>query len=438
MKILFLYIIYRYMHCFFDVSGVRKSKELLAYGLYLAAAGLIRDLLGLPYIVRSFMVDVLSVYLLSQIYPGKQGKKLLATALVCSMNTFCKVVAFYALGDLALSAWEADESRYIAVLLCYICQRIIEKSGIKNMREDISLKHWDLLIFLPSICVLSLIALVVSGIDERYVVVTVGVGMILLNLIVFYICDEMVGAYTKLEERALVERQLESYSRQLELVMRSEEKVRGLRHDLKHHLGEILMMAEGKRSDDIKEYIKNMQLYMTNEDEYVSSGNADIDSLINLMLNKAKKELGNVSCKVSVPQGLDIPPFDWNIIMGNLLDNAIHAARGSDAELLQVRINYQRGVLFINVKNSYQGTLVKTTERYLSTKAYDRADSLQAHGIGLDNVRKIVEKYNGSMEISDADGMFDVGIMMYVAATGKSGQEGTVDGPDNGFRRSGY
>ena len=36
------------------------------------------------------------------------------------------------------------------------------------------------------------------------------------------------------------------------------------------------------------------------------------------------------------------------------------------------------------------------------------------HGLGIRNVRRIVEKYDGSMEISSADGIFDVRIMMYV------------------------
>ena len=281
------------------------------------------------------------------------------------------------------------------------------------MRKDIALKHWDLLIFLPIVCVLLLLVLVVSETKSQYVVAIMGVGMILLNLIVFYICDEMVGAYTKLEESALVERQLESYSNQLEIVMKSEEKIRGLRHDLKHHLSEILMMAEGKRVEDIKSYIKNMQMYMTNEKEYVSSGNTDVDSLLNLMINRAGNDLGNFKCKVCVPQELDIQTFDWNIILGNLLDNAISAAKESDDKLLHINITYQRGILFINIKNSYNGVLIKTADKYISTKEYDKSDNSQVHGLGIKNVKKIVEKYNGSIEINDESGLFDVRLILY-------------------------
>lgn len=412
LQIASLYIVYRYMHCFFETAKVNRTRELVSYGLYFAAEYLVGRLSDLP--VIDVTTSILFLYLLTQIYPGKQGKKLLATFLIQGMNMFCEVAVVFLLNDNGWDGEYGSGSVYIVVLLMFLCERLIEKFGIRNMRERTSLKHWDLLIFLPLISVIIVFVLITSGIDNRYVGVTISVGIILLNLIVFYICDELVGAYIRLEESALVERQLESYSNQLDVLMKSEEKVRGLRHDLKHHLNEILMMADKNKVADIKDYIRNMQMYMTNENEYVSSGNTDIDSLLNLMLNKAKNELRNVKCKVSVPCELDIQAFDWNIILGNLVDNAIRAAKESEDRLLHIKISYQRGILLINIKNSYHGELVKTDDKYISTKEYDRTDPLQLHGLGIKNVKKIVEKYNGSIEIEDEDGIFDVRILMYV------------------------
>ena len=297
----------------------------------------------------------------------------------------------------------------------YVCERVMEKFCIRNIKEDASLKHWDLLIFLPVISVSILFVLIIFNEENRYIGSAVSAGVICLNLIVFYICDELVGAYIKLKESALVARQLESYSNQLNVVMKSEEKVRGLRHDLKHHLSEILMLADRNRPREIADYVRNMQADLLGEGEHISSGNADIDSLVNLMLERAKKELGSVRCHVCVPQELDLSAFDWNIILGNLMDNAIDASKRSEDKLLQLRIHYRKGMLFIDIKNSYNGELLKAEGRYLSTKDYDRTDESQVHGLGIRNVRRIVEKYNGSMEISDEDTIFEVRILMYVS-----------------------
>lgn len=413
LHIAILYIVYRYMRCFFDSAQIRKNSESAAYGFYFLISCLFHAKCSEP--VINFAASIVFVFLLTQIYPGKQGKKLIAAFLIQGMNILCETAAIYLVYDGGIGEARNTRVYYLMFLLMYVCERIIEKFGIRNMRDNIALKHWDLLIFLPIITVIVMFIMITADIQNRYVGVTVSVGMILLNLIVFYICDELVGAYTRLEEGAIVERQLESYSNQLDVIMKSEEKVRGLRHDLKHHLNELLLMAEADRAADIRDYVRDMQVYMTYEREYASSGNTDIDSLINLMLDKAKNELENVKCKVSVPQEIDIPSFDWNIILGNLLDNAISAAKESDDKFLQIKISYQRGILFISIKNSYSGTRMKAGDRYITTKSYDRTDRTQVHGMGIQNVKRIVEKYNGSIELSDENGIFDVKVLMYVS-----------------------
>ena len=410
------YIVYRYMHCFFDAAQVERKKELISYIIYFAAGYLI-SLFDDTFLINVAANSVL-IYLLAQIYMGKQGKKLLAACLIIGMNMLCAAAASFLLYDYRLDGGYSTEEWYISFLLMFLCERIVEKFSIKNMREEYSFRNWDLLIFLPVISVLILFVLIASGMDNRFVGITISIGLVLLNLIVFYICDELVGAYIRLEENAIVERQLESYSNQLDVLMKSEERVRGLRHDLKHHLNEIMMMAEGNRPEDIKAYIQNMQMYMTNEKEYASSGNADIDSLLNLMLDKAKSELRDVRCKVSVPCELDISSFDWNIILGNLLDNAIRAAKDSEEGFLYLKIAYQRGMVLIHIKNSYRGKLLKADGKYLSTKDYDRTDTSQIHGMGIRNVEKIAEKYNGSIEINDEACLFDVKIILYAAVKG--------------------
>lgn len=414
-----LYIIFRYMHCFFDTVRAKKGSEPIAYVLYLVVVCLV-DGLSAAVLVK-FLINTVFLYLLAQVYHGKQGKKLLAAALIQGINLFCEALAVYMLYDCKVDGKYGREMYYAVFLFMYVSERMMEKFCIRNIKEDTALKHWDLLIFLPFISVIILFVLITFEEENRYIGFAVSAGIISLNLIVFYICDELVGAYIKLKESALVTRQLESYSNQLNVVMKSEEKVRGLRHDLKHHLSEILMLAERGKTLQIVDYVQNMQAELLGEGEHISSGNAEIDSLVNLMLERAKRELGNVRCHVCVPQELDVSAFDWNIILGNLMDNAIEAARRSDDKLLQIKIHYQKGMLLIDIKNSYSGELLKSEDKYLSTKDYDRTDETQVHGLGIKNVRRIVEKYDGNMEISDEAGIFEVRILMYVP-TGKSVQ----------------
>ena len=71
-------------------------------------------------------------------------------------------------------------------------------------------------------------------------------------------------------------------------------------------------------------------------------------------------------------------------------------------------------MLLIQMKNSYCGALVRCGDRYLSTKEENGKEEEQIHGLGMKNVKRIVQKYNGSMEVRDAGQLFEVRILMYV------------------------
>ena len=97
LQIAVLYIVYRYMHCFFDTAQVRKSTELAAYGFYFITVWLVSSQYGNS--VISFAAGMVFIFLLTQIYPGKQGKKLVAAFLLQGMNILCEVAALYLVYD---------------------------------------------------------------------------------------------------------------------------------------------------------------------------------------------------------------------------------------------------------------------------------------------------------------------------------------------------
>jgi len=60
--------------------------------------------------------------------------------------------------------------------------------------------------------------------------------------------------------------------------------------------------------------------------------------------------------------------FDINIILGNLLENAIEAARQTEEKKLTVAIREEKGVLKIHIENSYNGILQQKGTKFLTTK----------------------------------------------------------------------
>lgn len=130
--------------------------------------------------------------------------------------------------------------------------------------------------------------------------------------------------------------------------------------------------------------------------------------MLNYMLHKAKQSLTAVEVKVQIPEDMK-HSFDVNIILGNLLENAIEAAVKTEEKKLSVEVYWKQEVLWVEIANSYSGKLKCTSSKLLTTK-----EDAERHGIGLQSVQKIVEKYNGVMDVSSEDHIFKVSLILYM------------------------
>lgn len=394
------------MSVFFQTNIENKKKEGVVYLLFFFLTAAIY--LSFHFPPANIITNLLLIYLITQVYEGRQKKKILVAFLVYGINMICDIISMYSCNNYIVGKEYKEMASFITVFLIGICEFIIERFLVKNRRSNFIPPYWSILIAIPIISIVLLLILIMNNLNNRIILVSVSSGILFINLLIFYLYDILIEAYLKLEESALFERQTAIYSNQLNVIMKSEEKVRSLRHDMKHHLNELSIIASRHKDDESINYIENMRAYLDNPSEYNSSGNKEVDSLMNYMLNKAESVLKKVDYQINVPKELEIHSFDLNVIIGNLLENAIHAAENSQKKWLEVSLSYEQGMLFIRIRNSYDNKVQKQGEIYATTKK-----ETQEHGIGLQNVQRVVNNYKGDMQISDKDNIFDVKIILY-------------------------
>ncbi len=108
-----------------------------------------------------------------------------------------------------------------------------------------------------------------------------------------------------------------------------------------------------------------------------------------------------------IPENLNVSEYDMNIILGNLLENAIEANSNIENPWIDTAMKYADGILFIEISNPYlgkiqqQGSILKSTKR---DKSY--------HGIGLYSVKEAVNRNNGTVDINYDDGVFKAKILI--------------------------
>ena len=132
--------------------------------------------------------------------------------------------------------------------------------------------------------------------------------------------------------------------------------------------------------------------------------------LLTLNFQDAERRNITTTLDLNIPENLEIPSIDMTIILGNLLDNAIEAASEvKESPYIDVKIKYDKGRLFLQVKNPYVGEVIEKDGRFITTK-----NDRENHGIGLDSVAKVVLKYDGTMSVDYIDNIFSVAVLMYV------------------------
>ena len=353
-------------------------------------------------------MNIVAICGIAQAYEGSQTKKLLVSFLIYGTNMICDVISVYSLSNYVVGGNCSEIASYVTVLLTCICEIIVEKCLVRKKESMFILPCWRLLLGIPVISMLLLLILIMNNLNNRVVLILVGAGLLFINFLIFYLYDTLLSVYNQLKENALFEQQAVAYAAELDILAQSEEKVNALRHDMKHHLNELMIMAKDGSNDTIVDYLKSMEEYMSHPSEFVRSGNKEVDGLLNYMIGKAKESLKCVEYKVSVPENLKINIFDLNVLLGNLLDNAVFAAENSSEKLLRIRVHYKKGMLFIEIQNSFDHVLKIRDGKFLSTKTNGKE-----HGIGMQNARSVVEKYNGTMEIRNQNHIFCVRASIY-------------------------
>lgn len=291
-------------------------------------------------------------------------------------------------------------SKLIMLLIVVIIKNITQKYFMKDTAK-IPPKYSWLLISIPVCCIAIIYyiySLVGNTTDEvRLLRALISSTLFLpLNLMIFKIYDLLVSRFTLQKQNIIYEQSLNLLTneiREKEDALASKQ----LLHDCKNHLLIIQNMAKMYNNIEIQEYIKKVEKQYEINRILVNSGNIVIDALINSKYSLYSNQ--GIECKhnIIVPENMQFEDADVCILLGNALDNAYTAAKTAFPKEIDVSIVYSCGRLKIGIKNTYDGNVKKDIRgNYITTKK----NSFE-HGLGILLMKKVVEKYEGFIELKD-------------------------------------
>ena len=251
----------------------------------------------------------------------------------------------------------------------------------------------------------------ISGMSE--VILIIGCILLLFsNAIIFLIYDYIFRLSKEKRMLEMVSLKTEMEKKYYERIEKVSIEQAHYMHDIKSLLKTIGNLAKQEENEEITTVLQDMKIKIDEmENEFFCS-----NKVMNTILCEKKRESRDVNIKydayVEPGVSLDfVQDIDIIIIMGNLIDNAIEAAKKVNNGHIDIKIfGTQKGhFLVIRIENEFNGDINRHMGKFVSTK-----EEPGKHGMGISNAKKCVEKYGGFLQVDIERNLFIVSVVFTV------------------------
>lgn len=209
--------------------------------------------------------------------------------------------------------------------------------------------------------------------------------------------DKLIAKRVEEFEKGL----LEKYYQEVENMYA---KMRGWRHDYRHHIQAMKAHAANGEYGEIDRYLDMLDRDLTSVETVVRTGNRMADAILNSKLSLAVERQIQIKAQAGIPVTLTVSELDLCIVIGNLLDNAIEACMALPPErrLIRLYMEMKGNYLYLSLTNTAGG---KKRRSFFTTKG-------EGHGLGLARVDAVVKKYGGYVKRASEDESFSTEVLL--------------------------
>lgn len=196
--------------------------------------------------------------------------------------------------------------------------------------------------------------------------------------------------------------QLKQSVREISALRESQALAQKYRHDLRHHLQYISACIENGQEEQAQEYISGICQEIEAQKVKRYCENEAVNLIFSSFAGRAGKDGIDINICSTLPAVLLVSDSDLCVLLSNALENAIHAcqsfAAAGKSSTIDVQFYEKNGKLFLQVINPCENKIRFEKGIPVSDK--------EGHGIGVQSICAIVERYKGVYSFLAKDGEF--------------------------------
>lgn len=222
-----------------------------------------------------------------------------------------------------------------------------------------------------------------------------------MNILIYVLLDRMQRDAALREEHRVSDVSLAAQEAQIRETREQYEKMQTLRHDMRHYLTAAAgLLSEGK-TEAARAYIENVLDEQVNRTMVgIDTDNVVVDAVINHRIAVCQQEQIEMKCMIDA-DSWTAADTDMSVLLSNLLDNAIDGCRSVSNPHIELVIGTKKTFTYLVVKNSIASSVLKKNPKLWT----DKEDQTK-HGFGVLSIRRIAEKYGGSVEFREENDTF--------------------------------
>lgn len=292
------------------------------------------------------------------------------------------------------------------LLIWYGIYRLFE-NNLDQTRQLFGDKIW---ILLDAVCLASLVSIttcILLAPKETYKMWPAVFACFATNLGCIALAKYFITSIRQNMERKNLILQ-KSYYEKLE---QNQAEIRRFRHDMNNHLSTVRSLFDSGNLKDAGDYLRELETQMTVHTR-VFCKNSIVNAVLNAKYNLAQEHGIDSFFHIDLDRLAGMDSVSLCSLFSNTLDNAIEASlRIPDPKERRMSVKArvtENGYFTCEVTNAKKNRILLDEKGQIQS---DKGD-LTIHGFGLSNVREIVEKYDGTMDISYTEDIFTVTILI--------------------------
>ena len=287
-----------------------------------------------------------ALFIIALTYKGSIWKKL-----ICSLILLAVSLALDLLAEAVMTVIPPFEhsdilSSVLSVFLFFISSVV---AGITFKKEKKYNFSWEWWYILAVICVsLGLVIfLAYDNMASRPTIIVLSILIFGITFVLYNLCMSISDKYALKNENTVLRSQMDIYEYKIKNDIQREQLLKMMRHDMKHHVRELYHYIEVGNNREALKYLNAIELQLQHATGKINTGVSAVDGVLDYMVARAEQLGIKVSAHLTIPETLNVSTYDMNVILGNLMQNAIEAAEKCQNGEILIHIRYDHGCFFI-------------------------------------------------------------------------------------------